>query len=86
MQAYPSDGSAVIIAPSLGSLDDFEAEPAPERLLDVAPAGHPSTRPPTSLSRGESRQARHRRQSRLERLVAIVRDRFVKKTVRTTSA
>jgi len=45
------------------SLDEFDAEPAADRLLNVAPAGQPSSRALAYLSRAESRLARHRRHS-----------------------
>jgi|KBSMisStaDraftv2_1062788.scaffolds.fasta_scaffold644137_1 hypothetical protein len=67
------------------SLDEFDVETGPERLLGVTPAGHPSTAgTPISLSRGESQQARLRRHSlgaALRRLSSRVRDRLVKKAV-----
>jgi hypothetical protein len=81
MRAHPSNGSAGSVDPSGGSLDEFGAETAPGRqLLDVRPAGLPSSSPPKFLSRVESRQAR-RRNSRLTRLAMSVRDRLVKKDI-----
>jgi len=80
MHPHPSNGSAGSVDPSPGSLDEFGAETAPARLLDVKPAGLPSTSPPMFLSRVESRQAR-RRNSRLTRLAMSVRDRLVKKDI-----
>jgi len=50
MQAYPPDGPAVINAPPLGSLEDFETETALEGPLDITPARHPSTRLATMVT------------------------------------
>jgi len=61
------------------SLDEFDAEPAADRLLNVAPAGQPSSRALAYLSRAESRLARHRRHSlgaAMRRLTSRVRDRL----------
>jgi len=66
------------------SLDEFDAEEGPDRLLDVTPAGHPSTRTPAPLSRVESRQARDRRHSlgaAIRRLSSRLRDPLGKKAV-----